>query len=61
MFDNIYHFELGSRERASLPRDAPYTAKSSALNSEQFVSIVLEPNLYVSYDKLISEITIFLV
>ena len=54
MFDNIYHFELGSRERgASLPRDAPYTAKGSVLNSEQFVSIVLEPNLYVSYDKLI--------
>ena len=48
MFDNIYHFELGSRERASLPRDAPYTAKSSALNSEQFVSILIEPKLHFS-------------
>ena len=50
MFDNIYHFELGSGERASFPRDAPYTAKSSALNSEKVVSVILQPNLYVSDD-----------
>ena len=50
MFDNIYHFELGSGERASLPRDAPYTAKSSALNSEKVVSAILQQHVYVIDD-----------
>lgn len=37
-FDNIYRFELSGSERVRAPIDAPYTAKSSALLSEQSVS-----------------------